>query len=256
MNRRSATSIVFEGSTQCGTRVIAQAPLNLRQRHSGSTRQYVRGCIPNSKSTWWAAVNAKMQRSIVPPQQFELPIEVYSRLGFLGWVGLGSTAVLVPLCLIGGALVAITTATRPPQSIADVIMLLIGVVMTACGGCLLACIVTLVTDMFRLGPVLTITRGAIHDTRLTTQPVPWSAIDKASFVWQDPYTRLNPIAVRLELHGPIAARHNPFRFGAFLFRWRREPNELHVPLWMLSKHHIVLARIILEMVRRHGGKIG
>jgi hypothetical protein len=135
-------------------------------------------------------------------------------------------------------------------------MLFIGVVMTACGGCLLACLVTLVTDMSRRGPILTITHEAIHDTRLTTQPVPWSAVDKASFVWQDPYTRMNPIAVRLELRGPITARHNPFRFGTFLFRWRRELNELHVPLWMLSKCHSALAAIILEMVRRHSGKVG
>jgi hypothetical protein len=197
-----------------------------------------------------------MQRLIATPEQFELPIKVYSRLGFLGWVTLGATAVLVPLCLIGGASVSVGVATRPPQSIADVIMLFIGVVMMACGGCLLACAVTLVTEMCRRGPILTMTHEAIYDTRLTTQPVPWSAVSKASFVWQDPYTRMNPIAVRLELRGPIPARHNPFRFGTFLFRWRREPNELHVPLWMLSKHHVALARIILEMVRRHSGKIG
>jgi hypothetical protein len=197
-----------------------------------------------------------MQRSIVPAQQFELPVKVCSRLGFLGWVILGAAAFLVPLCLIGGALVAIGAATRPPQSVADVIMLFIGVVMMACGGCLLACVVTLVTDMFRRGPILTITQEAIHDTRLTTQPVPWSAVDKASFVWQDPYTQMNPVAVRIELRDPLPARHNPFRFGTFLFRWRRELNELHVPLWMLSKCHFSLARIILEMVRRHGGKIG
>ena len=197
-----------------------------------------------------------MQRSPVPPEQLELPIKVHSRLGFQGWVVLGAAAFLVPLCLIGGALVVIGAATHPPRSIADLIMLVIGIVMMAGSGCVLACVVTLITDMSRRGPLLTIAEEAIHDTRLTTQPVPWSAVDRASLVWQDPYTQMNPVAVRIELRGPVRARHNPFRFGTFLFRWRRELNELHVPLWMLSKPHCALARIILEMVRRHGGKIG
>ena len=58
---------------------------------------------------------------------------------------------------------------------------------------------------------------------------------------------------QLTFRGPITARHNPFRIGALGFFWSRKPNQLYLPLLLLSVSPHVLAHTILALVASNGG---
>jgi hypothetical protein len=198
-----------------------------------------------------------LRRSCGPPERILLPITAASRLGFFGWLFFTAIASVGALGLAGGAILLIVVIGDRPHvpSVQDFIFAVIGFACAGFGWCLLGCAVTLIADRLRRQPVLTIDTDRIKDTRLLAVPTPWSAVVKASLVWRAPYTREDPVAVRLVLRTTVRVRHNPFRHGALGFCWRPRPNELYVPLYFLTQRRHVLAHAIAALVRDAGGMV-
>lgn len=100
-------------------------------------------------------------------------------------------------------------------------------------------------------PVLIITAEHIHDRRVTAHPIPWSDVRRVKAV----HFKYDVSGLRLGLTRPVAAHYNPLRPGTLLMFRQRKPDEIYIPLRLLSATTHVLMTVIATLVARHGGKV-
>jgi hypothetical protein len=198
-----------------------------------------------------------LRRSDGPPEGFALPITAGARLGFFGGLSVFTFLPIGTVAVVCGGIVALAVWGDLPNlpSFGEFVVALAALTVANFGGIVLGCVFTMLSDRLRPNPVLTIESGGLRDTRLWDGMMPWSAVTKVSIVHGDPYTRRDPVAVRLTLNRTVIARHNRFRPGALAFCWAPRSNELYVPLYFLTRPRHVLAHAVATLANGAGAAI-
>ena len=104
---------------------------------------------------------------------------------------------------------------------------------------------TAARDLMTQRPVLTIDDVAIHDRRVSDQPIPWSEVTAATSILT------GHGGIVLEVKEPLQTRLEPFRPGTFLFS-RPDPGVAHIPLRAMTVPAGELEEAILGQAARHG----
>jgi hypothetical protein len=167
-----------------------------------------------------------------PPEQVTLPLAVHC------WFGIAQY-LLFPAAVVAIGIFAISEWT--PGRVVLATLLVFGIVAMFVAW----------RDSRDPRPVLVITAEHVHDRRVTAHPIPWSEVRSVKAV----HFKYDVSGLRLGLTRPVAARYNPLRPGTlFMFR-QRKPDEIYIPLRLLSATTHVLMTVIATLVARHGGKV-
>ena len=180
----------------------------------------------------------------LPSRTVRLPLTVGARLQPLVLVLSGSLGTFLPL-----AAAMLFLAAPPRGGVGTVAAMAVGLFSAAAGLCLAGVALTSIVDDSRQYPLLALDESGLLDWRSVSKSIAWSDIEHARIT----YIKGGPGGVHLKLRQPVAARHNPFRFGTLGFVWRRRPDELHVPVVGLDFEPRLLAYTITAMVERNGG---
>jgi len=186
--------------------------------------------------------------SAVPPVRVRLPLEAGPRRGWLA-VAAAGTGLLAALWLSMAAIVVCYGPGSMPSAQAIVIAVLMLPAGAAMGVFFGATAATCLLDLMRASPPVVLTADGLRDRRALDEMIPWSDVAEA-YAWRGGYN-----GIRLRLRRDVEARHNPFRIGTAFIAWRRRPDELYVPMRLLTVRPHPLVHCIAALVRRHGGSV-
>jgi hypothetical protein len=195
--------------------------------------------IPAALPWPWQPINP-------PPERVELPLVARTRIWWFWWL----VAFYAVFGVVGTVLLSITillnTWTASTVVLAVGWLFMLGLTVWL-GGMFL----TVVADCARGPAVLQVDSTGLLDRRALERTIPWSEVVHAKL-----YGSKGTITtVRLKLRHAIDASHNPLRHGALIFEWRRQPDELLVPVVDLDVKSRTMAFAILKLVALKGGKI-